>query len=200
MIFSSYRPNNPPPPYSEYPQQPPVYQQQGPRVVPAYRQRWNNLVATPMTSNLKTFFIISGILYLIWGILSIGLEVGIIIHSYTTYYRGLWTGVFLIGGGISMLIASCRTSYIMSYLLLRFGVVLFFVILGLILSITNLAISIRCGSSYWFFCDDQVATNLKIGILVLFIVCTIHNIINMTVASNAQKRAILASASNAPRY
>ncbi|CAF1110181.1 unnamed protein product [Adineta steineri] len=109
-----YPPNNgAPPPYGQYPQQPsgyptpgagypgqaPMYQQQGFVVTPNYRF-WNNMRLTPIDSNTKVFLIISGIFSLIWGIMAFGLEIGIIVNSYSTYYRGIWAGGFLIGSGI----------------------------------------------------------------------------------------------------
>jgi hypothetical protein len=159
--------------------------------MPVYRPGWNNLVATPLTSNLKLFFAISGIFYLIWGILDIGLEVGIIVNSYySAYYRGLWAGGYLIGGGIVMLVASCRVAYILNHLIRTFIVALVLIILGLILSIINLANSNRCDLYYWSSCDTQLAINLKIAILAIFIISTIHTIVNIIVTRNALKRPI----------
>jgi len=129
-----------------------------------------------------------------------GIETGILLNSYTTYYRGLWVGGILVGGGISMLVAACRTCYVMAYMIRMFVVTLIFIILGLILSIVNLTSSIRCDSYYRYYCDDQLAINLKIVILVLFIISTIQTIVNISVVSSAQKRAMVTPASNIPCY
>jgi len=168
--------------------------------VPVYRRRWSNFVATPITSNLKAFLIISGLLSLLLGILDMSVEIGILLNSYTTYYRGLWAGGFLIGGGICMLVASCRVAYVMAYLIRLFTVTLIFVILGLVLSIINLATSIQCDSYSWYLCDNRLAINLKIVILILFIISTIQTIVNIIVASNAQKRTTPTPTPNVPVY
>ncbi|CAF0817308.1 unnamed protein product [Rotaria sordida] len=95
-----YQPNNAPPPYTQYPQHSSayptaVYQPPTVTVVPLYRPLWNYLTPTPITSSLRVFFIISGLLYLIWGILAVGLEIGILIYSYWRYYTGFWTAILV---------------------------------------------------------------------------------------------------------
>ncbi|CAF1485284.1 unnamed protein product [Rotaria magnacalcarata] len=197
-----YPPNNAPPPYTQYPQQPssypvpggayngsiPTYQQQRVTVVPTYRPFWNNLVLTPITPGIKAFLVISGILYLIWGILAIGFEIGIIRYSYWRYYTGLWAGAFLVGGGISMLIAACKPSFVMANLIRMFITCLMFCILGLILSIVYVSRSTRCDSIYfWYYCDYSITAHLKVAMLALFITATIHTIVNIIVINNARK-------------
>ncbi|CAF3379167.1 unnamed protein product [Rotaria sp. Silwood1] len=204
-----YLPNNAPPAYAPYPQHPsayptsgapyngstPIYQQQAVVVAPIYRPMWNYLTPTPITSNLRVFFMISGLLYLIWGVLVIGLEIGIIVYSYWRYYTGFWTGSFFIAGGITMLIVACRPSYAMTHLIRLFGLCLFLSILGLILSIVYVATLNQCSSTYyWYYCYSSTGRNLKIALLIFFIITSIHTIINMIVASNARKST--ASASN----
>jgi hypothetical protein len=205
------RPPNGPPAYSPYPQQPagygapgttyygqtPVYQQQGAVIIPIYRPFWNNLVATTITPGLRAFLIISGILYLIWGILAIGLEIGLIINLSSTYYRGFWGGGVLIGGGISMLVAACRSSYIMMHLVRLFIVSLVFCILGFILSVVNYTSSSYCSFS-WLYCDSRTELNIKGVLLGLFLIATIHTIVNLVIASNTHKRTMSTPASNVP--
>jgi uncharacterized membrane protein len=170
--------------------------------VPVYQRRWNNFVATPITPNLKAFFIISGILSLILGILDIALEIEILLNAQirTIYYHGFWTGGFLIGAGICMLIAACRTAYIMAYMIRMFSVILVFVIVGLIFCIVDLVRSVQCDSYYWFDCDSQLAVNLKITILAVFIFSTVHTIVNIVVAGNAQKKVNSVPNPNVPGY
>ncbi|CAF0951382.1 unnamed protein product [Rotaria sordida] len=75
-----YPSNNASPPYTQYPQHSSAYptsgaphngvqsinQPQGVTVVPLYRPSRNNLTSTPITSSLRVFLVISGILYLCW--------------------------------------------------------------------------------------------------------------------------------------
>ena len=88
-----------------------------------------------------------------------------------------------------MLIAACRESYAMLRLMRMYILALCFCIVALILSIVNITSTVRCSySHYWYTCDDELASNIKIAILVLFIISTIHTIINMVVANKAQQR------------
>jgi hypothetical protein len=199
-----YPPNNAPPVYGQYPQQPgyygqpPVYQTQGVVITPVYRTFWNNVVLTPITPSLKAFMVISGIIYLLWSVLAFGLEIGLIANGSVTYYRGLWAGAFILGGAISMLIAACRQSYNMAHLIGMFAVALVFCILGLILSIVNYAASSGCTYSFYYYCDSQLALNLKIVILVVFLFATIHTIVNMIIVGNAQKNRASTPAPGVP--
>ncbi|CAF0867534.1 unnamed protein product [Adineta ricciae] len=204
---NQYPPMNQPPPYPHYPPpgavypgQQPTYQHSVIVAQPTPYRRWTNLVPTPITSGLKTFLVISGIFYLIWSVLGIGLEIGIIVNSYSTYYRGIWTGVFFFITGILMLVASCQTSYVLENISRFLVIDLSLGILALILSIVNLSISTRCSVYvYWYSCDYSLATNLKITILVLFIVAIAHTIAGLVVISNAQKRARTSAGPNVLR-
>ena len=159
------------------------------------------MVLTPITPSLRAFLMISGMLYLLWGILAIGLEVGLIINAYTTYYRGFWAGGFLIGGGISMLVAACKVSYPLIQLTRVFIMGLCFCMVAVVLSVINITASSRCEwSSFLYFCDSTLATNLKIVILVVFVVSVIHTIINMVVVNNARKRTTATSPPSVPSY
>ncbi|CAF1374786.1 unnamed protein product [Adineta steineri] len=194
-------PNNAAPPPSGYPApgQAPMIQQQRFIVMPNYRS-WNNMQSIPIESNTRAFLIISGIFYMIWGIMALGLEIGTIINFYSTYYRGIWAGGCLIGGGIGMLIIACKTSHVMTYLIRTFIIILVLCVLALILSIVNISVSYQCNpDSYWYnYCDRLLATNLKIVILVLFVIANIHSIINMFVIGKVQKRAATTSLTNIP--
>ncbi|CAF2814732.1 unnamed protein product [Rotaria sp. Silwood2] len=212
-VGNMYPPNNAPPPYTQYPQHPsayptsgapynsstPCYQSQTGAVAPVYRPSWNNLIPTSITSSLRVFFVISGILYLIWGVLVVGFEIGIIYYSYWRYYTGFWTGCFFISGGISMLVVACKTSYVMAHLIRLFAICLFLGILGLILSIVNVARYKSCDSVYyWQYCNNSTGHHLKIAILVFIIIALIHTIINIVVTSNARKSTTSACTSSIP--
>jgi hypothetical protein len=154
------------------------------------------LAATPITPSLRTLFIVSGILYLIWGVLGIGLEIGVIVYSYHRYYLGFIGGGFLIGAGISMLIAGCRTTYVMVYLVRMLTIVLIFCILGFILSIVNYTSSTRC-TFIFDTCDLVAASQIKAVLVALFVLATIQTIINLVVTSNAHRTTLATPASNA---
>ena len=177
-----------------------MYPPPGSVMMPMNRPPMLAMVPTSITGNLKVFFISSGILYLILGILSIGLEVGIVVNSYNTYYRGFWVGGYLVGSGISLLVAGGRGSFVLTRLTTLFMVALILSILGMITSIINYAVSPRCSSTYsWYYsCDSERATQLKIVILAVMVLAIIHTIVNMVVASKAHKRAVLEASLHGP--
>jgi hypothetical protein len=186
-------------PGTSYYIQPPSSQQPSVVIKPLYRPFVNNLIPTPFTYNFKMFLTISGFIYLILGILAFGLEIGIIVNSYWTFYHGLWAGTFLIGIGIAMLVIACRTSYPLLHLTRILGVILGISALGLIFSIMNYSTSIRCFSSLSLcYCDGKLASDLKATILVLFILAVIHTAINFTVIVKTHRRTLLASNPKVP--
>jgi hypothetical protein len=139
-------------------------------------------------------------LYLCSGIAAIGLEVGIIIHSYSTFYRGFWMGAFIIAAAAAMLYAASQASYILLYLVRSLTISLVFCIFGFIFSVVNYTAATRCDSYYYYYsCDPQIATNLKISILALSIVSTIHTIVNLVVVSNNHKQSVMNAASGVQR-
>ena len=222
LVLFFLRPNNAPPPYPQYPPQPAAYPQYPPQpgaypqyppqpgaypqyspqpavvVYPMNRTFWYNLAATPITPSLRALFIITGILYLIWGVLGIGLEIGVIVNSSYRYYVGFIGGGFLIGAGISMLIAGCRTSYIMVYLVRMLTVTLVFCILGFILSIVSYTTSTSCFSWSFYDCDSTVAAQIKATLIAVFVLATIQTIISLVVTSNAHRATSATPVSNAP--
>jgi hypothetical protein len=204
------------PPYAQYPQQvayapgygvpgqmyaPPVMVPQGPTavVVPVYQRYWGTLVSTQITADVRNFLLISGLLYLLWGILGVGLEIGIIANSYLTYYRGFWMGLFIFISGITMLVAACQANYALQSLVRSLTVALIFCILGLIFSIVNYAYSTRCDYYRSYNCDSKRAADLKIAILVVSILATIHTIVNMVVIGNMHNKSMLQAAAGQPR-
>lgn len=148
---------------------------------------------TSVTSPLKIFFIISGCLYLVWGILCIGLDVGIVNNSRMfMYFCGFWGSGFFVSAGVSMLASSSKTHYASFYLLQMLIVTLIFSILGLILSIVVLIKSFQCDSTY-FICDNSYAKNLKVVLLLAFIIPTVHTIANIVVIVISRQKAMVKS-------
>ena len=201
FFFSFFRPNNQSSAYAQYPQQPgyppsgAAYagQTQNVVVVPAYRSPWANVVLTPLTPNLKIFLVLSGLFCILSGIADAALEVAIIINSYSSYYRGLWGGGYLIGTGIVMLVASCRPAFNMNALIRTFAIALVFVVIGLILSIVSYALTVACDSYTYYYCDDTLSMQLKAAILGVFAISLVHIIANIIVVIKAQSQAVVAT-------
>jgi hypothetical protein len=142
------------------------------------------------------FLCISGFIYSLWGISIVSVQIGIVVNSFSTYYHGFWAGTFLIFGGIFMMIIAFRSSYPMIHLIRTYSMNLGFCTVGLVFSIVNYATSTRCISISSWYCDESLASNLKVSLLILFILGLIHTIINMIFISKEQKRGLLRSNSN----
>ena len=163
-------------------------------VMPIYRRYWNNSVSTPITPDVRKFLVFSGILYLIWGILAVGLEIGIIVNSYVPYYRGFWMGFFVIISGIMMLVAACQANYALQSLVRLFTAALIFCILGVVVSSVNYASSTRCNNRPWthdYSCDTKIASDLKIVILIVSTIATVDTIINIVFIRKTHTRSLL---------
>jgi len=139
--------------------------------------------------------LLSGFIYSLWGILAFSIHIAIIVNSYSTYYYGLFTGFFLVFGGIIMMVIGLRPSYPMNRLIRMYTVTLMLCILGLISSIINYTLSTRCSSVLVRYCDDNLGSNLKISLIITFSLSVIHTAINLFYVPTEQKRAI--SRSNA---
>jgi hypothetical protein len=110
-------------------------------------------------------------------------------------------GLFIIISGIMVLVAACQANYALQGLVRSFTIALIFCILGFVVSIVNYAASNRCDNGSWIYyysCDTQLASDLKIVILVESALATVHTIVNMVVLSNMHKRSMLQAASGQP--
>ena len=173
-----------------YSAQMPMYPPPGSVGMPVNRPPILAMMPTPLTGNQKMFFIASGILYIIWGVLSIGLEIAILSYSYFSYYRGFWAGGFLVGSGISLLVVGGRGTFVLTRLTTLFAIALVFTILGMITSIINYTTS-----PYW---DTVESSQLKIVILAVMIVAIIHTVVNMVVANKVHQKAVTESNTHGP--
>jgi hypothetical protein len=84
-----------------------------------------------------------------------------------------------------MLVAASKASYVRFYLLQMFILTLIFSVLGLILSIVGTLLSFR-------------TTDLQIGLIVVFVISTVHTIVNIVVIINSRNNTMLISTSNVP--
>jgi succinate dehydrogenase hydrophobic anchor subunit len=133
---------------------------------------------------------ISGFIYALWGISAVSVQIGILVNSFSTYYHGFWLSIFSIIGGILMMIVAFRSSYPLFQLTRIYAINLVFCGVGLIFSVINYTTSPRCMSTPFWYCDDSLSNNLKLMLLIIFILGLIHTIINMIVVSKEHKRAL----------
>ncbi|CAF2392793.1 unnamed protein product [Rotaria sp. Silwood2] len=199
-----------PPPYLPYPQQSgngisnvasdksnvgqtAVHQQQGIAVTRVHRRFSNNNLLIPIRSNLGIFLCISGLIYALWGIVAFSLQLAIVVNLYSSYYNGFWAGIFLIFGGSIMIIIGFRPSFPLFRLVQMYMFTLAFSTFGLAFSIVDYSLSTRCTSISSLYCDDSLAINLKVILLITFSISLIHNSINMIVIAQEQKRILTKS-------
>ncbi|CAF3531376.1 unnamed protein product [Rotaria socialis] len=138
----------------------------------------------PITSGFKVFLICSGLLYFLFVIVIIGLDIGLIFSSYRTWYLGFYLSGLLISAGISTLVISCQPAYALFYFLLTYIFALIGSFLISIASIVNLALSKKCSTIQSDNkCDDVLAFSIKVALVVLFILSFIHSTIHLMVAA-----------------
>jgi len=168
------------------------------RVVPIVSNRF---VTIPITSTFRTYLVISGILYLLYAALTIGLEVGIIINTvYSVYLRGIWGVTLFIIAGIVMLVTACRQSYLPFSLIRLICISFISLTFGLIVSIINVTNLTPCNYSYRYYCDTSLIYGLTISSLVVYVIAFIHNIISLIVIRNNHTKAMLLNRQNIPTY
>lgn len=141
---------------------------------------------TVISSNLRRFFICSGLLYFLIAIICIGLDICITITSYSQWYLGFSTSGFLISAGISTLIIACQPTYSFIYFLWTHisGIALFSLTLSA--AIVNLALSRRCYKTVFHTeCDTELAFALKTILVIIFIISLLHNIMNLIIVRKA---------------
>ncbi|CAF2079875.1 unnamed protein product [Rotaria magnacalcarata] len=181
-------------PSVQYYEQIPSYSQQYVVVVVQTNTTlWRTKISTKITPDLRVFFIFSGVIYFILSLSTIGLEVTIILKSHWIVYRGIWASGFLLSGSISMFIIACRTSYSMIYLIRLLVAIFVSSLIGLILSAINSGISTGCPSifSYENLCDKMLISSFKIIISMVFIVASIHSLIDLIVIGYVHKKTVL---------
>ncbi|CAF3616819.1 unnamed protein product [Rotaria sordida] len=175
-----YQPYPGPPPYASYSQQSInntdhtvsseqrngqvlLNSQKNVLIIPAHHLLTRTRILTTITLKLQVFFILSGITYLLWSALAIGLEISILLYSYSIYYRGIFSGFIMLGTSI----------------------------IGVILSIVDVTVSQKCANRMSSnLCDTQIGHRLKVIILIELCIATIHTGINLAIVRHIQKKSI----------
>ncbi|CAF0762565.1 unnamed protein product [Rotaria sp. Silwood1] len=159
-------------------------------VVPAHHILMNNRSVTTITLQLRVFFILSGIAYLLWGALAIGLEISLLLYSYSIYYRGIFLGFVMLGTSISMLIIAFQISHLMIYMVRLLFFLVIFSLLGIILSVADVCLLQKCVNSVSEdLCDAPIGYTLKVIILIKFFIVTIQTGINLLIVRRVKKKS-----------
>ncbi|CAF1278479.1 unnamed protein product [Adineta steineri] len=183
-----------------YTSQTPLYQQNGITTMPTYQVVWKNKLPTAITTNLRMFLFISGFIYSFWGISMTSLQVAIVINTFSTSYYGFYLGAFLIITGIVMMVVAFRSYYPLIHLKRIYNINLCVCLLGLIFSITDYTRSTRCSSTSSSYCDDTLASHLKIILVITYVLGFIHTIINKSFISKEHQQTVWKANSDVANY
>lgn len=123
-------------------------------------------------------YIISGISNLIWGSAAIGIEIAIMMYSYSTLYQGLWLGGLFIGLGIILLNSACRSYHYMTFIYYLFGYLFGAITIGLILFVPDINATGTCMNEHHpSSCDTTLGKTFRwtfaCGIFIAFLENTV---------------------------
>ena len=170
----------------------PSFSERGASLVPTGWMYRSSKMPAAMTPQVKDFLLISGMLYIFWSLSIISIEIVTIIDSYWTFYRALWTGGFLLVVAISLLFISSRPSYLIWQLTQFFSFGSLICVIGLLLSAINFSRSLRCiDKPGRYQCDTRTVSFLKMVILILVALATVHTAINLAITMRLQKKSQL---------
>ena len=178
------------------------YQQQRAVLVPMPRPFIRPQVSIVITSQIRAFLIVSGLIYLFLSSTAIALEIATVVNSYWTHYCGIWAGAFLLLTAVILLIVACRVMQNMIYLVWLFFIALLICIIAIILSAVNISQSQRCvyGVSQKA-CDTRASDILKILVLIMLIIAALHSAVNLAMVTYLQRRSqTKLPPSNVPTY
>jgi len=150
-------------------------------------------ILTTVTSKLKVFCIISGVIYILWCVALAGIEIYITVETHWTLYRNVWTTCLIITAGIFLLTVPCHLHYSMMVLVRAHAIALFFSLLGLILTTVNLVTSTKCkvrSYSYKYICDQELITILKWCNMGIYVAISVQSIINIIVCAHIRKKTL----------
>ncbi len=142
--------------------------------------------------------LLSGFFNALWGILAFSFQLALTVNSHSTFYHGFWTGPILMVGGILMMVVGFRPAFPLVQLTRAYYSELILCAVGLFISIIDYSTSSKCTSTLFWYCDDSLVSNLKIGLVIIFSFALIHTIFNMVYISKQHKQAISRSNPNVP--
>lgn len=174
-------------------EQPPPYSQLSVSIFPTKHHYAKNRIIISRISNPRNFFLISSIIYFIWGVIAFALTIALTIISYTIPYFTLWSVFLILNGAIDIYLIQLWSSNDINHLKRMFSFTLFLNTMGFILSVViiNSTTSIVCLNTFNFLCDNNLATYLQLVFVLVFIVSTIHNIFNVVIVYNIDNGKML---------
>lgn len=135
-------------------------------VIPTHTVPAQSEVLVEMTTQRRALFLLFGIGYFFVGGGAIVMEILIIVYSYSSFYRGLWTGNLMLATGVVLVIASGRKSQSFSVIvnLLLFN--LSTITAGICFSSVETITTKSCDSpDVQHICDSETGKILKLAIV-----------------------------------
>ncbi|CAF1370801.1 unnamed protein product [Adineta steineri] len=160
--------------------------------IPTRRLTESKQVLITITAKLQRFFVISGIIYLLWGMSLISVETAIIMYNISAFYRGLFIGILVLATGINLLVVANTIFYSINYLMRLLYVTLAFALFGIGMCVIDLVSSDPCNDhkdDRTSLCDTKTATKLKLILLAQSMIVTIYTGIIIKFAKRIRKKA-----------
>jgi hypothetical protein len=176
-----------------YYEQPPPYSQLSVPSLLVKHSLWEKQKLTSMISYLRLFLVLSGVIYFLLALLAVGLSYVLITHCDISLYYSLWAICLLTGSGINMIVIVLWTSDAIIYLTLMSLSCCSFCAIGYSLVVLTDNKLSMCLSSENYLLDTDLLTNLELIFGIIFILCTLQNIISLMVTSYVRNKMSLTS-------
>lgn len=159
-------------------------------------------ILVPLTLKLRKFFVISGIIYFLFGTVIIALETALIMHSSSTFYRGFAIGCMLVAVGHNLLIAGFSIVYSLAYIIRLLYLLLVTCFCGPCVTVLDLLLISPCGPEEKLpVCQMETAKILKIIILTMCTIALFYTAMMIKIVKRIQLQAASGPlATNAMNY
>lgn len=99
---------------------------------------------------------------MIWASLTIGLEISLMMHSYSTFYQGIWVSGILIGVGTFTFVIACQVSHYVMNVIYLFSFVFVSTLIGTSLSFLDTYATNPCVDGlHPVFCETNIGKILR---------------------------------------
>jgi hypothetical protein len=145
------------------------------------------------TFNPRNFFLISSIIYFIWGVLAFVLTIALTIISFIIPYFTLWSILLILNGAINVYVILLWSSNGITHLKRMFSFTLYLNTMCFILSaaIRNFTTSIVCLNTLDISCDSILAAYSELAYVLIFILATVHSVFNVVIVYNIDNEIML---------
>lgn len=152
----------------------------------------------PISSRFRMFLVLSGVIYLLWGLLAVALEFTIILYTFTAYFRGIIIGSTISATAITLIIFAQKKSESFVNLIRLLNLIGVVCIIGCFLSVIDITGTHECiEKAIRVNCNIKVSYILKLALLSDLAIATGHTYLNFVVIRDARKKySLMATARN----